>query len=1386
MERRDWTKLILISFAATGLPFLVLSLSPFTQKSLAYSAGPPAGYTGAPGEFTCAECHVPESQGSGQTTLTVPANYVPGQTYQIAVHHINNDPSRVRWGFQLTALDDGDAKAGELQSTDSLTQVLNNQGPGGGKQYIEHTSLGTFYGQTGGADWTFNWTAPSADVGRVTFYVAGNQANGDGNTSGDFIHFTFAESFPVNDFTIAATPATQTVLQSSSANYDVSVVPSGGFNGPVSLSVSGVPSGATANFNPASVNITDASPKTSTLTISANGATPLGLNNLTIAGMNGSTQHTYPVKLKISNSSSADLGVTQTISPNPALVGTSLSHRIVVTNSGPATASNVTVTDNLAAGFSFGSATASQGSCNATANVSCALGSLASGASAVITIVATPTMTGSFSNTATATATENDPDNSDNSATVNFSAAQSATTPTMLDPHLSVQTVVTQLSQPTSLAFIANNDFFVLEKDTGKVQRVVNGVIQSTVLDLPVNSASERGALGIALHPDFLLNKFVYLYWTESSTGFDSTNLADVATLGNRVDRYIWNGSTLVFDRNLIRLRAYQADSNQTLRGNHNGGVLRFGPDGKLYIMMGDNGRRGLLQNNQVGPVPDDQFGGPEPDNNHLTGFILRLNDDGSTPADNPFFSVSTSLTGEAAANIKKLFAYGVRNGFGMAFDPLSGNLWDQENGDDAFDEMNRVTAGSNNGWVELMGPSSRVQQFKQIESTYGAGNLQQLRWPPSQIADTEADALSRLYILPGAHYNDPEFSWKYAVAPSALGFVQGRGLGFQYEGDMLVGEARTFLDGGYLFRFKLNPDRLHYSFSDARLNDLVADNEDKFDIAESESLRIGKDFGIVTDIQTGPNGHVFVVSNTNGAVYEISSAPPAVFTATLNGAQQTPPVSSTATGTASLLLSPDETTALLSLNFNGLSSTETAAHIHGPAPPGSAAGVLFPIPTGQVSDFRISLTPAQVLDLKNGQLYINVHSSNFPNGEIRGQFGSSASASTVQFSSASYFVSESAGRATITLSRSGDTSNVASVDYATSDTSGAANCDVITGNASARCDYTPGVGTIHFAPGETSQTIDIPLTDDAYAEGNEKFSVSLSNPIGTALGSPNTATVHITDNETTTGPNPIDATDFFVRRQYLDFFSREPDTSGYSFWRNQINVCGSDQACIRLRRINVSAAFFVSVEFQQTGYLVERLYRVAYGSATGNSTFGGAHTLTVPVVRFNEFLPDTQAIGKGLIVGQPGWETVLENNKQALTNDFVQRSRFTTAYPLGMTAADFVDALNVNAGGALSQTERDQLVSDLTMGTKTRAQVLRAVAEDTDLYNDEFNRAFVLMQYYGYLRRNPNDSPEASLDYTGFDFWLKKLNAFHGNYVNAQMVQAFLDAGEYRQRFGP
>ncbi len=490
--------------------------------------------------------------------------------------------------------------------------------------------------------------------------------------------------------------------------------------------------------------------------------------------------------------------------------------------------------------------------------------------------------------------------------------------PTMLHPRLDVRTVVDGLVTPSSIAFLGRNDLLVIEKNTGQVKRVVDGEVQGTVLDLSVNFGSERGLLGIALHPNFPENPGVYLYWSCRSTAAldadpffpeetecsdapgaisgppDTDNLLEVPLLGNRVDRFEWTGSALTFDQNLVKLRSFQNDgapeppgqndAAQPARANHDGGVIAFGPDGKLYVIVGDLGRRGALQNLPCGPQPgcaagvlaDDQFGGPAPDDAHLSGAILRLNDDGTTPVDNPFFSAGATIGGETGANVQRLFAYGVRNSFGMAFDPVSGNLWDQQNADDAFDELNRVERGMNGGWIQVMGPIDRIEQFKAIELALppsggipGAG-LQQLRWPPSNIADTAAEARARMFGLPGSRYSDPEFSWKFAVPPAAIGFVKGRGLGPQFAGDLFVGAATPLTVGGYLFRFDLTGNRRNIAVDDPRLEDRVADNTAKHDITESESLLIGRDFGVGTDIETGPNGNLFVVSVSKGAIFEV------------------------------------------------------------------------------------------------------------------------------------------------------------------------------------------------------------------------------------------------------------------------------------------------------------------------------------------------------------------------------------------------------------------------------------------------------------------------------------------------------------------------------------
>ncbi len=624
---------------------------------------------------------------------------------------------------------------------------------------------------------------------------------------------------------------------------------------------------------------------------------------------------------------------------------------------------------------------------------------------------------------------------------VNFATAQEEM-PEMLHPRLGVRPVVTGLTTPTTMAFTGINEFFVLEKDTGMVKYVVDGAAE-TVLDLAVNFFSERGLLGIALDPEFHSNNFVYLYWSciappppaedpfeptqeecaeEPEMGADSDGELATPLLGNRVDRFVWDGATLTFDLNLIMIRSFQndgapeppdqGDEEQPPRGNHDGGVLTFGQDGKLYIFIGDLGRRGHLQNLPCGPtdvydcpgedemVPDDQFGGPEPDDAHLSGVILRLNTDGTAPEDNPFFEAGAEMGGEVGENIQKIFSYGHRNSFGLTVDPASGNIWLQENGDDTFSELNLVVPGMNGGWIQIMGPAERVPQFREIETTFFAPPatspaLQQLRWPPDNIAESSEEALSRLFMLPGATYDDPEFSWKWEVAPGGIGFVNSRALGRRFQGDLFVGAAIPALEGGYLFHFNLSDDREGFEFGNDNLQDLVADNKAKHEITESRGLLIGRNFGSGTDVEMGPNGNLYVVSLTHGAVFEIfrvgADDDDQEFSIEMTGAEEAPgPGDPDASGMANITINLNKRQVCFALMVSDMGPA-TAAHIH-IAPPGEPGPVVVPLnppPTDGSSTGCANNVDRRLLRniLRNpGAYYVNVHNEEFPGGAVRGQ----------------------------------------------------------------------------------------------------------------------------------------------------------------------------------------------------------------------------------------------------------------------------------------------------------------------------------------------------------------------------------------------------------------
>jgi hypothetical protein len=377
------------------------------------------------------------------------------------------------------------------------------------------------------------------------------------------------------------------------------------------------------------------------------------------------------------------------------------------------------------------------------------------------------------------------------------------------------------------------------------------------------------------------------------------------------------------------------------------------------------------------------------------------------------------------------------------------------------------------------------------------------------------------------------------------------------------------------------------------------------------------------------------------------------------------------------------------------------------------------------------------------------------------------ASAPTLQFSATDYRVTEGTSSVQVTVTRSSG-EGASTVEYQTSD-----------GSASERSDYTTAVGTLRFSAGETSKSFNVFITDDAYGEAPETFQVLLSNPSNATLGTPNSANVTIISNEVANGPNPVKDpsfnSDFFVRQHYVDFLNREPDPSGRSFWVSQTTGCGSPDSLVC--RVNVSAAFFLSIEFQETGFYAIRVQRVAFGRRSNNPSTR---------VTYRELIRDQRQVGEGVVVGQPGYEQLLDANKNAYAAQVVARGDFAARF--AQTTADtYVDALYTSAGVQPSASERQAAINAYNAaggGAAGRVAALRRVADSASVRSAELNTAFVLLQYHGYLRRNPTDAPDTSD--AGYQFWLGKLNQFGGDYVAAEMVKGFITSLEYQQRFGP
>ena len=821
-----------------------------------------------------------------------------------------------------------------------------------------------------------------------------------------------------------------------------------------------------------------------------------------------------------------------------------------------------------------------------------------------------------------------------------------------LPPALTIEPVLSGLSSPVLLtnAHDGSNRRFVVEQPGRILVLRPDATTPTIFLDIrsKVLAGGEQGLLGLAFHPQFSANGRFFV---------DYTRRPDGATVIAEYHVSAAPDSALLDEKVLLVIPQPFA--------NHNGGMIEFGPDGFLYVAMGDGGSAN---------DPENRAQNIE----ELLGKILRIDVDQpngatpySAPADNPFFG--------PAPGRDEIYALGLRNPFRFSFDRATGQLYVGDVGQSTREEIDVVTRGGNYGW--------RV-----FEGTRCTG-LGPAACDPSQFQAPIAEydhSVGRCSITGGYVYRGTR-----STLPA----------GAYVYGDFCTGEI--FMLAGGMQSLLLNTNLSISSFG------------------EDEA------------------GELYVV-NLGGTVHRLASACSYSITPTSQGAAAGGGnVTVTVTATAGCAWTAVSNSGFITVTAGASGSGNGTVTL---AVAGNGTGVPR---TGTVT------IAGQTFTVTQPELIPVV--------------------TTLQFSAATYQVGEGDGRVTVTVTRTGDTSSAASVDYQTADTDtltvGCADTANNHGAAYARCDFSTTVGTLVFAAGETQKTFTVPIIDDAHVEGTETFQLRLSNATGAIPSMPNPATVSVVDNDANpVVPNPIFTSEFFVRQHYLDFLSREPEPSGLQAWLNVLNNCPDvnnldpNSPSALCDRIRVSQSFFGSQEFQLKGFYVFRFYKLAFG-------------------RLPEHL---EIVSDMSFVAGATPQEVFQRKAQLATN-FTQRPEFQAAYG-GLPNADYVHALMARAGltqittpdpanpdGDVKVTLTSvDLVSKLNSNMLTRAQVLRAIADSDQVGAAEFNNAFVAMQYYGYLRRKPEPS--------GYEAWLRVLQ---GGDIRT-MVNGFMNSQEYRLRFGP